>query len=356
MSSFVPDLVTLGTLEEVISSCKETFEQLHPGILESESDYYMPVIEAQAEREFRLRVEINTNFRNQFWMLAEGEWLDFAAREFGVVRLEGSKPWAKIKLFVSEALSIDITIPAGMLLGGTQEMTAQTKLAATIPAGARSVEVIAELDAYISSSEEKLEEILTPLPYILEATQLESWHDGKAVESDERLRERIEVSLDTLSGAGPYRAYRKLTLKADSRIRDVLIYGEPGEVHLVIDTESYDEALQTRVMAAVNAEEVRPLTDHVILHHATAQYFDVAATLVVEDGIDANTVVQRAKDALRLRTEDIRVGESLSRARLIDALFVSGVRDIRLTSPADNLSATREQVLKLAALEVSYAD
>jgi len=350
----IPDLVEVYTLEELILACKETFEQANPGLLQSESDYYTPVIEAQAEREFRLRTEINKNFKNQFWMIAEGEWLDFAASEFNVERLQGSKPWARFTFTLSETSEIDITIPDGLVLGSDDGLTAYTTEEFTVPAGSLSVEVTAELELYVVSSATKTEQILTLLPYLAEVKQLESWHDGDTVEDDARLRARVSLSLEGISGAGPYKAYTKFALDADSRINDVLIFETDGRVQIVIDSDEWDAVLADRVTLAVSAEEKRPLNDKTDIYQATKVLFSVQAVLSIKDEYSTADVVARSKAEVQ-KIQGTKIAEPISQARIIEALFVDGVKDINITSPGANLEVSQTEVLKLDTVEVSYA-
>ena len=350
----IPNLVEVSTLEAMIASCKATFEALHPTLLQSESDYYMPVIEAQAEREFRLRVEINKNFKNQFWMVAEGAMLDFAASEFGVTRLKGSKPYADFRFTLSEVKSVETRIPEGMLLGDEEGLTAHTLYEVVIPAGALSAQTKVQLDQYVVNSENKTEQILTPFPYVLAAKQLEAYHDGKAEESDEALRRRVELSLDALSAAGPYKAYQKMTLDADSRIQDVKVFEIDTKVQVVIDSSDYDAVMVGRVEKAIASDDKRPLTDKVEIYQAQALNFDVTATLEIKEGYLSTEVIGRADEAVRA-LNNLRIGESLSQARVIEALFVDGVRDIALTAPTQNLQPTKTQVLKLGNVGISNA-
>ena len=350
----IPNLVEVSTLSAQIASCKETFEKRNPALLESESDYYMPIIEAQGEREFRLRVEINKNFKNQFWMVAEGEWLDFAAREFGVTRLGGSKPWAFFEITLDDTTSIDISIPAQVLIGGEEAITAHTIEAVTIAAGEKSVKVRAVLDLFVSRSDIKTEQVLTPLPYMTKIKQLESWHDGEGAENDEQLRQRISVALDSVSGAGPASAYRKFVLGADARIRDVKVFSHKGRIQIVVDSDEWDDIMQKRIKEATSAEDKRPLNDAIDLHHAAHKVINVEALLRIKSEAQHNDVIKRSIAAVRVLNNS-KIGESVSIARVIESLFVEGVMDVALSSPVSNTEIGTTEVFRLGHVAVSYA-
>jgi len=350
----IPSLLQILTLDEIIAENKALFETNNPGVLESESDYYMPVIEAWSEREFRMRTEVNYNFKQHFWIEASDGGLDWGASFFGMSRLEGSKPWATFSFILSEIKEIETRIPIGFLLGDENGNTARTKEEVVIAAGQLTATALGELDLYVESSSIKTEQVLTPLPYLIEVLQAESFHGGREIETDEALRNRIGLSLETLSGAGPRKAYKKRTLDADSRIKDVNVFEIDGRVQIVIDTDTWDALLVQRVTDAIGAEEVRPLNDNIDIYQATVLPFNIVATLAIKEGYNALDVVSMSKEACE-KLRDLKIEDSISLARVIESLFVEGVNDVAVASPATNLSASRTEVLRLETIEVSYA-
>jgi len=349
----VPDLVQAYSLEELIEVEKGIFESLYPNVLGSESDYYMPVIESWAESMFRLRTEINYNFKQQFWMNAENEGLDYAASFFGVTRLDGTKPVASFSFRLSAVQNIDTTIPAGIVLGSSNNETATTLNDIVIPAGSISAEGLAELNVYVESSTTKTEDILTTIPFVSQATQLGNYQNGKAIEGDEALRRRVSLSLETLSAAGPISAYQARALNADSRVKDVSVFEVNGRVQIVIDSETWDATLVQRVNDACSAADVRPLNDQLDIYQAEVLTENVAATLTVQEGYDALSAVNSATTAI-LALAPFRIGQLLSVSAIIDACMVEGVIDVGISSPLSNVTPTRTQVVRLGTVGVSY--
>ena len=348
----VPFLVKEYSLEEMIEMQKEIFRQNNPGVLESESDYYMPVIESWAESMFRLRAEVNYNFRQHFWKNAVAEGLDVAASFFGVTRLLGSRPFARFLFTLSEVKTIDMNIPAETVLSDGESL-ARLNGDVLIPAGSLSAEGVVVLDAYVVSSTIKTESIVTAVPYLEKVTQLESFHDGAEIEKDEALRNRVSLALETLSGAGPVKAYMKRTFDADSRIKDVSVFEIKGRVQIVIDSEAWDALLVQRVTEANNAEDVRPLNDKIDVYQAEVVTYDISVVLTVTDGYSRTDVVARAKEEIMLLS-NTKIGESVSLARIIEASFVDGVKDVQVLSPNATMTVSHTQVLRLGSVEVTY--
>jgi phage-related baseplate assembly protein len=342
------------SLEEVVARNKALFEELFPGVLENESDYYMPVIEDFAEKEIRLRAEANANWKQNWWQTATGEGLDWCAEFFGVTRLEGTKPWARVSVSISEAKSYPVTLPAGILLGDENGHSARITEAVIIPAGEITVETTAVLDLYTASSDIKTETVLTTLPWLVIVKQLEAYHSGREQESDDDLRERIRLSLDTLSGAGPTKAYIKHTLDADSRIRDVSVYEIDSRVQIVVDSDEWDDELVRRIEEHTTADDVRPLTDKVEIRRAVVDPYDIRATLTIAEGYDAAEVIVSARENALRRLGNTKIEEPVSLAKIIDALFVDGVEDLSLLDPGSSLSPERDHVARLRNVELSY--
>ena len=355
MTLKVPDIIKVGTLSEEIAKEVAVFEARNPGLLQNESDYYMPVLESWGESMYRLKVATNFNFRQHFWRNATGAGLNYAASWFGLERLEGSYPYANFTFTLNEIKTIDMKIPAGHLLGDGGEYTARVKNEVTIPAGQISAEGIVELESYVVSSEVKTELIYVPLAYLASVTQLENFHDGAARENDDSLKNRIGLALETLSAAGPVNAYKKRTLDADSRIKDVSIFDDEvtGRIQIYVDTETFDALMEQRITEASTAEEDRPLNDKLDVYQAEVVSFDITATLSIKSGYSAADVLARSKAELE-NLSSLKIGEDLSLAMIIEAGVVEGVKDIQITSPEENLSSDNTQVLRLGTVEVGY--
>ncbi len=85
-------------------------------------------------------------------------------------------------------------------------------------------------------------------------------------EDDARLRRRVQLSLEGHRTAGPVGSYLFWGLSADPRVKDIDVASpNPGEVRITVlsiegDGTPDQELLET-VDAALNHEDVRPLTD-----------------------------------------------------------------------------------------------
>lgn len=160
-------------------------------------------------------------------------------------------------------------------------------------------------------------------------------------ETDSALRYRIQLALEGLSTAGPVGAYEYHALKVEG-VKSVGIQGppdtDPGDVLVTILSGEGNGAAGTplinAVTAALNAEDVRPLTDQVTVQSATVVNYSVIATLFVNSGPDPDTVRLNAlANVQRFVAEKHAVGADVRLSALYAALHVGGVERVTLTAP-----------------------
>ena len=198
-------------------------------------------------------------------------------------------------------------------------------------------------------------------------------------ETDERLRARVQAAYNRLAAAGPAQAYRQHALAVSADIRDVDVFSEaPGRVtvsvlacQLVPETEATaaDAAaglalfgpsgvpgqvltvqpnsgpLLLQVLATLNAEDVRPLTDHVVVRAPRIIPYTVQAVLEVRPGPDPAQVLARRRAELTAYTRARQVqGEDATLAGIVAALMEPAVRDVRLAAPLDTVAAERGEI------------
>lgn len=168
-------------------------------------------------------------------------------------------------------------------------------------------------------------------------------------ESDDDLRRRVQLAFEGFSTAGPDGAYLFHALSADGQVLDASVDSPaPGEVVISVLSRTGDgtasPALIATVQAALSAEDVRPLTDHVVVLGAQIVPYVVSATLTLYPGPDAAVVLADARARLASHVaEHHRLGRDITRAGLIAALCTAGVQNVLLESPADDIVITLRQ-------------
>lgn len=180
-------------------------------------------------------------------------------------------------------------------------------------------------------------------------------------EGDERLRARVQLALEGLSTAGPEGAYVFHALSADGRVLDVAVGSpSPGEVVVTI-LSNQDDGVPTSdliaaVEAALNDEDVRPLTDHVTIQAPTRIDYQVEATVEVYHGPDLETVRQNALARVTaFCAKQQRLGEPVTLDGLYCALRADGVRKVTLTTPLEGIEPSATGYPYCTAIAVSAA-
>lgn len=164
------------------------------------------------------------------------------------------------------------------------------------------------------------------------------------MEEDEALRSRTQLSLDGLSVAGPEGAYRFHAKSASGDVLDAKP-SSPTPGHVIITVLSRtgnglaSPALLQQVERAVNAEDIRPLTDYVTVQSARIVEYALKATLYLYSGPDANVVIANARKATERYVNDRqRIGQDVTLSGLYGALQQPGVQRVELHSPSNTLN------------------
>lgn len=179
------------------------------------------------------------------------------------------------------------------------------------------------------------------------------------MEADEALRQRVQLSLEAQSVAGPEGAYLFHARAADERVRDASVISPgAGEVLVTVLASEGDgtapQDLVDAVETAVGAEDVRPLTDHVTVSSAAVVDYTIEAELTLYHGPDADVAADAARASVEaFATRHHRIGHDITRSGLFAALHVEGVQRVELIQPAADIVVDDTQAAYCSAIAVS---
>jgi phage-related baseplate assembly protein len=123
-----------------------------------------------------------------------------------------------------------------------------------------------------------------------------------------------------------------------------ILADQSSDIHALVRTE-------------LQAEDVAPLTDELAVLAPAPIEVTITAELSLYPGPDSDTVLADALEALDVYLLAIRhPGYDCTRAGIIDALVVSGVRAIDLSSPAADVVCTPYQIAAATEIVVTVAD
>lgn len=224
--------------------------------------------------------DANDACKQRLLRYARNEVIDALGKRMQVDRLEATAAKCVLRFSLAAARDRSTFIPQGTRATPDGTCHFATTSAATIAAGATYVDVSAECTtggaAYNGYGVGAIATITDLIPYVAGVTNLDATHGGddgepqdSGGEGDERYRERVRLAPAKLSTAGPQASYVYHAMSASPLITDVNPINDhaAGTVELIIMTEDGDpsEDVINAVIAACNAENVRPLNDKLIV-------------------------------------------------------------------------------------------
>jgi phage-related baseplate assembly protein len=180
------------------------------------------------------------------------------------------------------------------------------------------------------------------------------------MEADDDLRKRIQMAPETFTVAGSEGAYIAIALAADGNILDAAVKSpSPGSVLVSVLSRDGDGTasaeLITAVADAVNAQDVRPLTDSVMVQSAEIVPYQVEAAVVTFPGPDPSVVFTEARARLDAYVEAChRVGREVAISGIHAALHVAGVENVTLIKPTANVVTNDTQAPYCTAISLTY--
>ncbi|ECH8818931.1 baseplate J protein, partial [Salmonella enterica subsp. enterica] len=143
-------------------------------------------------------------------------------------RLEAQSALTTFEFRLSTVLTGAYTIPAGTQITTGNNVIFQTDVLTEIPPGSLSGTVSGHaLVSGVSGNgflPGQINALITPLPYVASVSNLTESNSGADQEDDDNYAERIQLSPEKLSTAGPEDSYKYWTRTANQNIKDVNVY------------------------------------------------------------------------------------------------------------------------------------
>lgn len=166
--------------------------------------------------------------------------------------------------------------------------------------------------------------------------------ERKEGELDDAFRERSLLALHALSTAGPSNAYRHYALSvpgvSDAQIERM----ENGFVRAwILSKENdapavVDQALVDSVQSVLSADDVRPLSDTVVVQAAVVEHYKINATIFLDPSAVNNVDIERARLQLdEYVSQQFKIGGQVSASGIYAALHQPGVRRVDMRPAVD---------------------
>ena len=114
--------------------------------------------------------------------------------------------------------------------------------------------------------------------------------------------------------------------------------------------------VQSIVDDALNAEDIRPLTDSVVVQSCTAVEYAITAALTLYPEANSDDVLSKANTAVEAYVESMRLlGYDVTMSGLYGALHQPGVQSVAISSPAASVVIDDDEVAYCTAITITEA-
>lgn len=298
---------------------------------------------------------------------AAGDHLDHLGALTDTPRLSAYSASATIRFEIGEAQSSAVHIPAGTRITPDNKLMFATDQVAEIPAGELSIETKATCqnagtigNGFISG---QINRLVDPIAGVVKASNTGVTLGGAEIEADERYRERVQLSPEKASVAGPAGKYRYWAESAHQDIADITVLSPtPGKVDIIVllkNGELPSAEVLSAVEAAVSPEDVRPLTDNTEVMAAEVVNYSIDLTWWI--GSSSATLAASIQTKVDQAIADFilwqrsKLGRDINPTELSHVIRQAGAKRVQITSPVDIvLSARQVAVLADDGLTATY--
>ena len=296
----------------------------------------------------QLRVLFDQRAKQNLPRYAMDEYLDSLAELFkGVERLAAQSALTTIRFYISEAQESAQLIPTGTRV---TDASGNVVFATTADAYIKAGNVYTDIAAVCQTAGDigngyvagQISVIVDVFPYFDSCANTTTSAGGSDIESNEAFYHRMRESEDTYSTAGPVGAYVYYAKSVNSDIADVKVVSPSAgvvTVYVLMDGgEIPGSEILDAVEAALNTDDVRPLTDNVTAAAPTPVNYDIEFTYYIpsDSAIPASVLETAVATAVAdfKAWQSAKLGRDINPAKLGAMLMETGVKRVEVTAPA----------------------
>ncbi len=311
----------------------------------------------------QIKNNINDTGKMNLLKYAINDYLDALAALVGVTRIAAKAATTTLAVELSATRETETIVPAGTRVSAGGDLHFSTDEALIIPAGETSGTVGATCATTGTAGNDfqpgEISTIVDPVAFVTSMVNTTKSEGGSELETDDALRQRVFEAPESFSCAGPAGAYAFFAKSINSSIVDVAVSSpEPGVVQVVpllTGGGIPGEELLEEVGAALSADDVRPLTDNVLVTAPEVVSYDITATYYIDESMDAATVQSAVNNAVTnfVAWEYSKLGRDIIPSRLVQYLMgVNGVKRVEVTSPVYT-ALDKNQVAKVGSTAIT---
>lgn len=295
-----------------------------------------------------------------------GDYLENIGALKGIARNQGAAAKTRLRFTLSAARPGTTLIKEGIRVTASDGVYFKTIDILEIPAGQLYGEVNAECrEIGIKGNSYEIGEIKTlvdPIAYVDKVENISISEGGADLESDENLAERIFLAPASWSTAGPDDAYRYWVRTFNPAITDVMVGSDiPGEVDIFFilqDGELPEETMVTELEQYLKNEEIRPLTDQVIVRAPEAQEYEIDLTYYINrsDRARASAINDRVQEAVQqyIVWQREKIGRDINPDQLRKMLLLAGAKRLEIREPQFSVIGQARIALSSEAVQILY--
>ncbi|MDN7467004.1 baseplate J/gp47 family protein [Burkholderia orbicola] len=180
------------------------------------------------------------------------------------------------------------------------------------------------------------------------------------MESDDSLRERIQLAPQGFSVAGPSAAYVTKARAVDGRIIDAQTSRpQPGDVLVSLLSSEGDgtvsDDLCRVVAAALSAEDQRPLNDTVFVKSAEIVRYRIHAKCYTRTAVGADVLIAQAKKNAQAYADKVhRIGIGVAESAIKGVCQAAGLSRTELIEPVGDIAIDRTQASYCVEVVIEY--
>lgn len=295
-----------------------------------------------------------------------GDYLENIGALKGISRIHGASAKTTLRFTLSAKRPGVTVIPAGTRVTASDGVYFTTLDVLEIPAGSMSGEVNAECREVGSKGNDypcgSLKVLVDPVAYVEKVENITVPEGGADLESDKNLAERIYLAPSSWSTAGPDDAYEYWVRTYDPAISDVSVYSDiPGEVDICFimnDGQLPSQAILDELERYLMEEEIRPLTDKVIVSAPDIEPYGVDFTYYINRSDRTRAAV--INDNVQAAVQDYvvwqkkKIGRDINPDQLRKLVISAGAKRLDIRSPVFRRISRRSIALLNAEVLVTY--
>lgn len=180
-------------------------------------------------------------------------------------------------------------------------------------------------------------------------------------ESDDAYRYRLSLKATSYSVAGPRDAFKFHAISADGQVKDAsptTPHGGTTEVFVLSRSGdgTPDPALLATVLAALNVETVRPLSEEVLVSPAAIVNYAIEIQLTIFPGPSEEVVLNTVRSNLAAFADaHHKIAADIIHSAIDAAAHVAGVKKVAIVSPAADIVCAAGQAPYCTGISVTVA-